>query len=831
MNEAVLRNAQQQHRAGNLAEAARLYGEAVRANPADVDALSMLGHVYVQSRQFDAALRVAEEAIGISTGSSTALYKLGCLFQTLGRHDDALLSYDKALALKPDYLEAFVHRGLSLLAQSKFDQALLAFDTAAILRPGEPGIWNNRGNALVSLGRAEDALLSYDKALALNPSYPEAWEGRGLALCALARYDEALSNYDKALRIRPRQPRTWRYRVATLLTLQRHEAALAECDRVLGNWPGDVQILVHRATALMALKRPGEALTSLDAALALEPSHAEALFLRANALLELKHCNAALAALDACLAIKPNHAGALTSRAAAFLELWRLEEAVASCDAALAIVPDSTEALVNRGTALFELKRYEEATRDYEKALATDSGLPYLAGTLAAYRLHRCDWRGLEDHRKTVAAGLREGKRIILPFANLMHSHSPAGELRCARIWQKNESPASPSPLWRGENYRHDRIRLAYVSADFFDHAVANLIGGVFEQHDRARFETIAVSFSPDDGSQIRQRIAATSDRFIDVSEQSEAEIAALLRQLEIDIAIDLKALTHHHRCGIFALRPAPVQVNYLGYPGTMGADYIDYILADETVIPPEHRPHYSEAVVYLPDTYQCNDFKRPIAEHTPTRAEAFLPQSGFVFCCFNASFKITPEIFDIWMRLLRETPGSVLWLLENSEAARNLKREAQARGVAPERLVFAPRMKAAEHLARHRLADLFLDTLPYGAHTTASDALWSGLPVVTCLGTTFAGRVGASLLRAAGLPELVTGSPEAYEALALKLAREPATLARIKAKLARDRGTLALFDTRRMTRNLEAAYHEMWERRQRGEAPAHFTVARANPS
>jgi predicted O-linked N-acetylglucosamine transferase (SPINDLY family) len=354
----------------------------------------------------------------------------------------------------------------------------------------------------------------------------------------------------------------------------------------------------------------------------------------------------------------------------------------------------------------------------------------------------------------------------------------------------------------------------------------------LFERHDRNKFEILGISSGPDRRSEMRSRLIAAFDRFVDVRRLSDADVARLLREAEADIAVDLKGFTQNCRPSILAHRPAPIQVNYLGYPGTMGAEYIDYIVADEFVIPRDHQIHYSEKVVYLPDCYQVNDRKRKIAERPPARAEVGLPEHGFVFCCFNNNFKMTPRIFDIWMRLLQRVDQSVLWLLQGSTAAEsNLRREAQVRGINPSRLIFAPRMKLQQHLARHRLADLFLDTLPYNAHTTASDALWTGLPVVTCAGTTFAGRVAGSLLQAVGLPELVTNALEDYEALALRLATQQGLLQEIKGKLAKNRLTTPLFDTGRFCGHIEAAYTAMWDIHQRGEPPKAFMVPLPDPS
>ena len=401
--------------------------------------------------------------------------------------------------------------------------------------------------------------------------------------------------------------------------------------------------------------------------------------------------------------------------------------------------------------------------------------------------------------------------------------------MRAARIWMAGRH-GTPAPLWRGERYGHERIRVAYLSGDFHTHPVSILMAGVFEHHDRDRFETVGVSFGPDEGSDMRTRIARAFDSFVDARNWSDYEIAGFLRERETDVAIDLMGLTADCRSGILAYRPAPVQVNYLGFPGTMAVPYMDYILVDRIVVPEEEHVHFSEKPVYLPDCYMANDSKRRIAPTRPVRADAGLPEAGFVFASFNNSYKFSPEIFDVWMRLLVAVEGSVLWLAEAAApASANLRREAAARGVAPERLIFAPYLESVEaHLARLALADLFLDTLPCNAHTTAADALWAGLSVLTCAGTTFAGRVAASLLHAAGLPELVTHSIADYEALALRLARDPGALQGLRAKLARNRESSVLFDTARFTRNLEAAYREMVERRARGAPMESFTAESA---
>jgi len=595
--------------------------------------------------------------------------------------------------------------------------------------------------------------------------------------------------------------------------------------------PASPEAYFTRGSALMRLDRAAEALACFDAALAHKPDFVEGQLSRATALTALGRFDAALESVDLVLMLNPKNASALNNRGRILQAIGRTDDAISAFTKAAAAEPRFTDALINRAALHASRKQFSEAAADAAKALAIDPELAYTRGHLCLYRLSVCDWRQWDQDTLAISSGLAAAKRGCDPFINLLISSSPAEQLQCARIWTAYEAPAAAAPLWRGGRYRHEKIRVAYVSGDLHSHAVAALIANVIETHDRQRFEIIAISFGPDDKSTMRARLVSAFDRFIDVRGRTDAEIAQIMRQMEIDIAVDLKGYTQDKRPRIFAFRPAPIQVNYLGYPGTMAAPYMDYLIADRVVIPEEQRSFYSERIAFLPDTYQCNDSKRVLTVEPPSRKDAGLPESGFVFCCFNNNFKITPPIFAIWMRLLHNVEGSVLWLLEDSaEAIANLKREAEAAGVDADRIIAAPRVNAAQYLARQRLADLFLDTQPYGAHTTASDALWMGLPVLTTLGPVFASRVAASLLSALNVPELITRSVQEYEQAALQYARAPDRLAAVKAKLAANRDTAPLFDTARYTRNLEAAFATMWERWQRGEPPADFVANTAPP-
>lgn len=692
----VLQKAGRARDAGNLAEAARLYGEILRADPRNFDALLSLGLVHFKAARFEDAERLCAEASRINPRSADVFFIRGCALQRLNRNTDALACFERAVAIRPGFVEALVNHGALLIAEKRHAEALKSLDAALAINPAMLEAWNNRGNVLSELGRHHDAVASYDKVLAVRPNAAEAWINRGTALIALRRFDEALESYDQA--------------------------------------------------------------TRLD--------------------------------------------------------------------------PERADALAGRANALFESKNYERAAAAYAAALARDPDYAYARGNVAFSRLHCCDWSSLEADRADIARGLREGRRVASPFQAIALFDSPADLKRCATLWSADKYPPAPAVLRQGERYgNHAKIRVAYLSADFNGHAVATLLAGVCEHHDKARFETTAISYLDSDGGAMRRRLSCAFDRVIDVAGKRDGEVATLIRQLEIDVAVDLMGFTGECRPGILAMRPAPVAVNFLGFPGTLGVNYFDYIIADPIVIPEEHKQHYSESVVYLPDSYLPVDSARRVSGLRPTRAEAGLPEEGFVFCSFNNSYKITPEMFDVWMRLLDAVEGSVLWLPQmNAAAVRNLRAEAARRGVSDRRLAFAPFLREGEdHLARLSLADLFLDTLPYNAHSTAVDALWAGVPVLSVQGAAFAGRVAASVLNAAGLSELITASLEDYEALALKLAREPQALAALKSSLERNRSTCALFDTTRYTRNLEAAYTRMWQRQRNAEASVHFAVGPAS--
>ena len=679
---------------------------------------------------------------------------------------------------------------------------------------------------LFQAGRLVEALTNFERALELAPNLVAAHGNRGLVLRDLKRLDEALASVDKAISLRTDYADAWNIRSAILWDMKRLDEALASLGKVIALNPGSSQAWSNRCAVLRDMNRLDEALASVDKAISLQPNFADAWNNRGVVLRDLRRLVEALASVDKAISLRPNYVDAWNNRGLVLRHRKRPDEALVSFDRAIALKPDFADAWANRGYVLSELRRPEEAAVNHSKALALKPDSEFLFGHYLHAKMKVCDWDRLDDNISKCAAAIRAAKKIISPFPLVTLLDEPGLHKIAARVFSDAICPRNtvlgPIPK-RGAT---EKIRIGYYSADFYRHATSYLMAELLEAHDAARFELYGFSFGPDQQDDMRQRISATFDKFVDVRGMSDRNVAQLSRECGIDIAVDLKGYTQDSRSGIFAEGCAPIQVHYLGYPGTMGADYMDYVVADRTVIPPDSQNYYTEKIIWLPNSYQANDSKRKISGRVFTRQEAGLPASGFVFCCFNNNYKILPETFESWMRILRAVDGSVLWLLEdNPMASANLRKEAAARGVDVGRLIFAGRLPVDEHLARQRLADLFLDTWPCNAHTTASDALWAGLPVLTCMGKSFASRVAASLLNAVRLPGLITSSREDYEALAIDLASHPAKLAGFRKALEDNRTVAPLFDGKLTARHLEAGYEAIYARYRAGLPPDNIEI------
>jgi predicted O-linked N-acetylglucosamine transferase (SPINDLY family) len=737
----------------------------------------------------ESALQVCREIRTMKPTDAESLNQLGVLFGQLGDLDSAVGRFNEAITLEPTNSAPYCNRGLALLGLHQPENALISLDRAIDLDRQNTLAHYARGNVLADLDRRDDALRSYDEAIATNPSFPQAYFSRGNILQHMQRLNLALVDYDHAVRIKP---------------------DYAEAHG-------------KRAFVLSQLRRFSEAISAYDLSICLNPSYAPTYLFRGNALKELRRFDAALESYDQAIALDPQFAEGHCNRGVLLQQMRDMEGALRSYDRAIGLNPGYADAYVNRASAFREVKRLEEAASDYDVAARLDSSIDFLPGLRLETRMHICDWKNFETEVPIVSALVERGVAASHPFALLACVDSAEVQKRAAETWVNNVCPPDDALGAIPKRQRTGKIRVGYFSPDFREHPVARLIGDVIETHDRSRFEIIAFSFGIGADDEIRNRLTKTFDQFHIVTDKSDLEVASLARSLQIDVAVDLAGYTHNCRPGIFALRAAPIQISYLGYLGTMGATYIDYLIADPMIVPFDQQLHYSERIIYLP-SYQANDSRRIMSDRSFTRSQLGMPATGFAFSCFNSNFKITPAVFSVWMQVLRQVQKSILFLtIDNPSAKMNLLKEAQAHGVSAKQIIFGERLALPDYLARFRAMDLFLDTLPYNAGTTASDALWSGLPVLTCTGKTFAGRIATSLLQSIGLPELIAATPAVYQEIAIRLGSNPLQMLELKDKLSQNKGTQALFNTAVFTGHLETAYEVAIDRHASSLHSAHI--------
>lgn len=788
------RHAVQLLRDGKLDQSAEAHRRVLSREPNHAPSLLNLGLIAFKTRARSDAVDYIRRSLQIDPESRDGWLNLAIVLAEAKRLDEAIAACRQCLALSPNDAKAHSVLGSLLNATRNTADAVQAYANALKADPDQPAVLVKMAKLLLQSNQAEEAMTLCRRALELAPDLAEAGdlerqilsEGRDLEASVAFIVSQTQDARELA--------RLYDGLARSLRAQRRFREAIAVQRRALAHDNAQPDFHFNLAAALDGAGQRRDALTAYQQGLSIAPDRADG-YARVGVLLRK---------MDA-------HEGAVT----AFRESVRLD-------------PTLVDGHYNLAITLKLLRRLNEAREALDRAVmcAPDSVV------IRFERIHlmrmSCDWRGLEEEEQRAIEMLRASRAPAAPFLMLPLATTRADQLSAGqRFTEVLGVPATsryrdyPNASKPGE-----RIRIGYLSADFCRHATAMLIAEVLEKTDRSRFELIGYCFSPDDGSEIRSRIRSAFDRFVEIRGMSDEDAAKKIHDDGIDVLVDLKGYTLDARTAILAMKPAPIQVNYLGYPGSMGGDFMDYIVGDATITPMAHQPDYSERIVQLPHCYQPNDRQRVISDVPMTRAGQGLPDDAFVFCSFNNNYKISPAMFRIWMRLLVQVPGSVLWtLVKNPECRANLLREAEAQGVAPERIVFAEPLPNDEHLARHRLADLFLDTSPCNAHTTASDALWAGLPVVTLLGETFAGRVAASLLTAMDLPELIAETPDDYEHRALTLARDRSRLDAIRERIAEGCRTSPLFDSTRYARNLEQAYETMVNIMRTGEAPRPFAV------
>lgn len=796
----------------------------LKARHPQVLALLERGARFLDKGKAANALRAFDEAIAIDASDAEAFCHRGNALADLGQLQAAIASYDRAIALDPRLAEAHDYRGAAFAAAGQFGQALQSVERALVIAPDNFNALNNRANLLREVGRFDEALAAFDRVIAREPAFAATHGMRARTLAASGRHEEALCGFEQALALEPRNVEALCNRGTALNFLDRPEEAIEAFGQALAIEPEHAEILANLGGALLRTGRIEEAELCLRRCLARDPEHADALQHLAGLLAQQRRFDEAGRCYQRVLAADLDNVAALGGLGRALEELGQHQSALVCYDHLLSVAPENAAAHQKRGFLLVARTDHAEALASFDRAKALDPGLDHSAVRLHA-AMHLSHWEDFDGQLDAVRRAAAAGNPGAMPFPVLALVDDPALQLQCSRIVADSHPRAPAMPL-TGRYPRHARIRIGYFSADFHHHATMQLFMETLELHDRDRFELSAFWFGEDMGDQWRARAKGAFDTFIDVRLKDDAAAAQIAREREIDIAVDLKGYTQNCRFGIFAERAAPVQVSYLGYPGTSGAAAIDYLIGDEVLIHPGTRDAISERIVYLPGSYQANAGMRPVSR-LATRRAAGLPEQGFVFCCFNQNYKITPDLFARWMSILRQVDTSVLWLWVNHEAARrNLARSAREAGIDPARIVFAASETTERHLDRLQLADLFLDTIPCNAHTSASDALRVGLPILTCPGRSFAARVAASLLTALDLGELVAEDLGEYEARAVGLARDPAQLAALRTRLIENRARSTLFDPRAMARKLEAAYAAMYERHHAGEVPGDIRVA-----
>jgi len=744
-----------------------------------------------QGGNFDGADLILQEVLQSDINSADTIFELGIAYAKANRLMEASAVFCCLQAYKKDDVRIPYNLGLIHSLYGEHQLALAAYDLALKIKPDDVDALVNKGSTCNDIKNYGLALEVLERAIQLRPDIPEAWSNKGIALNNLNLYLESINAYNEAIHLAPSYHEAWS----------------------------------NKSVPLNKLKRFLEATEACDQALSLKPDYAEAWSNKGITLNELKRYDEAITHYDKALSLKPDYAEAWSNKGGALHEFKRYDEAIAHYDKALSLKPDYAEGWSNKAITLNELKRYDEAITHYDKALSLNSDIDWVYGDLLHTKMKICSWSGSAESLGDISKKVLANEKVANPFPLLALTDNASLHKKSSEIYALNKYPKNPALSPIPKYIKKEKIRIGYFSADFRDHPVSILAAELFELHDKNKFELVAFSFGADDKSLMRSRLGQAFNQFIDVSRMSDLDIASLSRELKIDIAVDLAGYTSDSRTGLFAYRAAPIQVSYLGYLGTMGAEYVDYIVADKTIIPNGSEQYYFEKIIYLP-SYQVNDRKRVISDKVFTKRELGLKEKGFVFCCFNNNYKILPVTFASWMRILKAVEDSVLFLYaENKWVEDNLKKEAEARGINSARLVFCKSIPADEYLARYRACDLFLDTAPYNAGTTASDALWAGVPILTFIGQSFASRMAASLLKAIGLPELITNTQDEYEALAIELALNPKKLADIKLRLTNNRLTAPLFNTPVFTKNIEAAYIKMMERHQLDLKPDHILI------
>jgi len=808
---------------GQLDAAVKSYEQTLEIDPDYAEAHNNLGSVFKELKKNDDAIQSYKKALAIKPDYIEAQFSLGVMFQNLGQFETAIKFYKMVIAIKPDFADAYNNLGITFLDLGQLDKAVKSFKAAIRLKPDFISAINNLGIASYKLGQLSDAIKYYERVLVFKPDFADAHNNIGIALLGLGQLSAAFKSYKVAIKLQPEFADAHNNLGVVCLDLGQFNNAVKSYMVAIKIKPDFVEAINNLGIAHYKLGQLDEALKFYERALTFNPDFSDAHNNIGVVLLDLGQADEAVKSCKLALKLNPEHLEANNNLGNAFKKLLQKHDAIKFYERAIAIKPDYVNAYANLASVMIDLKRLDEALEIYESAIIKNANLDFILGQLLHTKMYLSIWNNLPNELNEVRKRINNNEKVLSPFALLALIDDPQLQRKNAEICA-NDLPLISNHLPLINHYpKHERIRIGYFSADFRDHPVSSLIVELFELHDRNQFEIYAFSYGLDTKDEMNLRIKAGVDHFYDTFKMSYVDIVKLSRSFEIDIAVDLGGFTADSRMEIFAMSVAPIQISYIGYLGTMGATYYDYLFADQITIPEKNQKYYSEKIAYLP-CYQVNNSKQEIPATFFTRKDLGLPEEGFIFCCFNNSYKITLDTFDSWGRILKKVDGSVLLIYaENDSAKNNLLQEIVTRGVDSKRLIFGKRLAKSEYLDRYRVADLFLDTLPFNAATTASDALRMGLPVLTCLGNSFASRMGASLLTAVNLPELIKTSQEEYESFAIELALNPKKFKIIKDKLVNNLPTTPLYNTPLFTNNIEFSYSTMYENYHKGLDPDHI--------
>jgi predicted O-linked N-acetylglucosamine transferase (SPINDLY family) len=801
------------------------FDKAIKLESNYLDAHFNKGNSLLELKKFDDAIICFNQVIEINPNFAEACCNKGIAFQSLKQFDAAIISYDKAILINPNFAEAHFNKGNALKALKHFDAAIISYDKAIILNPNFADAHHNKGNTLRALKRLDAAIVCYDQVIILKPDFAEAYCDKANVFLDLKEFDAAIAGYDKAIILKPDFAEAYFNKGNAFLELKQFDEAIASYDQAIIIKPDYAEAYCNKGNVLQILKKFDAAIAGYNKAIIIKPDFATAHSNLGSALLDIRKFDDAIVSFDLAISIESDFAEAFCNKGIAFLELGEFNAAIASFDQAINIKNDFSEAHYNRGVALEALKKFELAIESYVESLRLNPEVDWAIGNLLYSQMRLGDWSSIKIYFDKISKEVLAGRKTIVPLALMAMTDDPSLLKKAAEIYVKYKCPSDVNPYLFQPSISK-KIRIAYISPDFKTCPVGLLTAELFETHNRDRFEVFAFSLKPlFSNDKLCTRLKKGFDKFIDVSLNSDLEVSQLSRDFGIDIAIDLAGHTDSSRPGIFYNRAAPIQVNWLGYPGTSGASFIDYVISDEVVTPLVNQSFYSEKIAYLPNSLMVDDSTRTPSSRVFSKEECGLPKNAFIFCCFNTHYKFNEELLDSWSKILSMASNSVLWIPDHGQLfSLNIQNQFFIRGIDSSRIIFAKRMDdISDHLARIKLADLFLDTHPYNAHTSTLDSLKGGVPVLTLMGKSHASRIAASILKCMDLEELITTSRDEYENLAIHLAAHPEKIIALKNKLTININKSPLFDTTLFTKNIESLYEKMYERYQSNLEPDHI--------